>query len=204
METKGVQYGAYDQKSAKYERPERPFDIVEVMRAFVDMANQPFQGRREGVMAAPQRHNGIGGQETTAENPLGMAGGDPFTNGFFKSNAERAAKTAAEGQYMPGPESLAGNAHYIAATGGLGTNAERAKAATTSRWEPTKGAFNFPELVKDQYGHPIASVENQMRVNNAIAGPDSNEKMRQLPSMNGVINPRKNGTVSRPGRSFQF
>lgn len=52
-----------------------------------------------GALNAPQasRHLGVGGGEISADNPQGYAGGSPFSNGFFKTGAQRSAVEASRG-----------------------------------------------------------------------------------------------------------
>jgi len=49
----------------------------------------------QALNAPHGRHLGMGGQEITNENPLGNAGGDPFSNGFFQTKDQRIAKEKA-------------------------------------------------------------------------------------------------------------
>lgn len=70
------------------------FDMMALIKALQGM-QQPqqqfdpaafFQAKRA---ASAPRHYGIGGALISPDNPMGNAGGDPFTNGFFKPTQPR-------------------------------------------------------------------------------------------------------------------
>lgn len=69
--------------------PAGGLDIMAMIRAMQQQqAQQPNLAILAQVLNAPRGHHyGIGGGEISDANPLGNAGGDPFSNGFFQNHA---------------------------------------------------------------------------------------------------------------------
>lgn len=114
------QYGGYNQSGKaqpmQQQQPVQGSDMAQLfaalaqsMQAQTALAPQKLQLQNDALFG---RKLGIGGERITEQNPRGYAGGDPFTNGFFKDPAQRQQIIDKRSVGMPGVESLASNPTY--------------------------------------------------------------------------------------------